>query len=84
MNNLSDETKIKVRSLLTDAVVAYFTDQNSIYTDQVKEIAQKLELPYKVLEKKLNMKLFKKQMNFIEETIDDGYSIVWDIYNDTH
>ena len=84
MNNLSDETKIKVRSLLTDAVVAYFTDQNSIYTDQVKEIAQKLELPYKVLEKKLNMKLFKRQMNFIEETIDDGYSIVWDIYNDTH
>lgn len=84
MNNLSDETKIKVRSLLTDAVVAYFTDQNSIYTDQVKEIAQKLELPYKVLEKKLNMKLFKRQMSFIEETIDDGYSIVWDIYNDTH
>ena len=84
MNNLSDETKIKVRSLLTDAVVAYFTDQNSIYTDQVKEIAQKLEMPYKVLEKKLNMKLFKRQMNFIEETIDDGYSIVWDIYNDTH
>lgn len=84
MNELSDETKIKVRSLLTDAVVAYFTDQNSIYTDQVKEIAQKLELPYKVLKKKLDMKLFKRQMNFIEETIDDGYSIVWDIYNDTH
>ena len=84
MNELSDDTKIEIRSLLTDAVVAYFTDQNQIYTDQVKEIAQKLELPYKVLEKKLVLKLFKKQINFIEKSIDDSYSIVWDIYNDTH
>ncbi|MCT6889826.1 MAG: hypothetical protein M3Z87_09260 [Lactobacillus sp.] len=84
MDELSNDTKIEIRSLLTDAVVAYFTDQNSIYTEQVKEIAQKLELPYKVLKKKLDMKLFKRQMNFIEETIDDGYSIVWDVYNDTH
>lgn len=84
MNELSDDTKIEIRSLLTDAVVAYFTDQNQIYTDQVKEIAQKLGLPYKVLEKKLVLKLFKKQINFIEKAIDDGYSIVWDIYNDTH
>ena len=84
MDKLSDETKIEVRILLTDAVDAYFTDQSSIYVEQVKTIAQKLELPYKVLEKKLHIRLVKRQMSFIEKTIDDGYSIVWDIYNDTH